>query len=289
MKDLKPPCTLKEQIKILRGRNLIIEDEDYAEQILNSVSYYRLSAYGLGLHENDIFKDNTRFETIYRLYEFDVRIRYVLMQAIEITEIMFRAKIAYHMAGKYGSESYLDVQFSQSPKYHNDFVEIFIKEKNRQRNTAFVKHHENIYGGKMPIWVAVEIFSFGMLSCFYSNMKIEDQGKIAKYLGTTPVFIRSWLKCLVDIRNICAHYGRIYNRVLSSDPKLYLEHQHIDKRRIFAIILVLKRLASDLTMRQTFISEIKTLIEEYNNDINLQYIGFPDDWSRLLGEYIESK
>lgn len=94
---------------------------------------------------------------------------------------------------------------------------------------------------------------------------------------------------MVQRRYICAHYGRIYNRILSSEPKLYLEHKHIETRKIFAIILVLKRLTSNILMQQTLISEIKTLIEEYNNDINLQCIGFPDDWSKLLGEYIESK
>jgi len=289
MKDLKLPRTLKDQIQLLKDRNLIIENEEYAEKILYNVNYYRLSAYSLGLRDNDIFKENTTFEKIYRLYEFDVRLRSILLQAIETTEIMFRTKIAYHMANKYGSESYLDVQFFQSEIFYNRFIELFEKEKHQQRDSAFIKHHEDLYGGKMPIWVAVEIFSFGMLSFFYSNMRIKDQGEIARNFGATPIFIRSWLKCLVVIRNICAHYGRIYNRVLTNEPKLYLEHCHIEKRRIFAIILVLKRLTSDETIRQNFIYEITTLIEEYGDAINLHFMGFPNDWSKLLGEFIESE
>lgn len=41
----KKPTTFEEQINILRSRNLIIEDEDKAKDILCRVNYYRLSAY----------------------------------------------------------------------------------------------------------------------------------------------------------------------------------------------------------------------------------------------------
>ena len=289
-KELKPPLSYQEQIDLLKSRNLVIEDENFAAKILSHINYYRLSAYGLGLHAGDNkFKDNIKFDMLYRLYEFDVKIRYILLQAIEFTEIMFRTKISYHMAMKYGSDCYLDAQFFQKADFHEDFVAAFEMEKYHQRDTAFIKHHNETYGGKMPIWVAVEVFPFGMLSRFYWNMIIEDQREIANCFNTTPVFIRSWLKCLVDVRNICAHYGRIYNRILSSEPKMYSEHRHIPQRRIFAIILILKRLLNNLTAQKNFVFNIITLIEEYEDVINLSYIGFPEDWSKLLGEFIISK
>jgi abortive infection bacteriophage resistance protein len=289
VRELKPPLSYQGQVDLLKSRNLIIENETFAEQVLSHINYYRLSAYGLGLHDGSKFQDHIKFEALYRLYEFDVKIRYILLQAIEFTEVMFRTKIAYHMATKYNSESYLDVQFFQDELFHKEFVDAFTLEKHHQRNAAFIKHHEELYGGKMPIWVAVEIFSFGMLSRFYGNMIIKDQWEIARFFNTSPVFIRSWLKCLVEVRNICAHYGRIYNRILSSEPKMYFEHQHIKKRRIFVIILVLKRLLNHVTIQKTFTSNIRTLIEEYDDVINLSYIGFPEDWNKLLGEYIVSK
>lgn len=285
---LKPPQTFEQQIEILKERNLLIEDEAYAKMILARVNYYRLSAYGLGLHIDDKYKDGTRFETLYCLYEFDVKLRYLLLEAIEIIEIMFRTRIAYHMAIKYDSESHLNESLFYNAEYHKKFVEELTKERERQKDTAFVKHHDCKYEGRMPIWVVIELFSFGLLSRFYGNLQIEDQREIAKIFGTTPVYVRSWLKSLVEVRNICAHYGRIYNRILNSTPKLYSDHKHIKPDRIFAVIVVIKRLLSEATIQRNFVSKLKALIEEYDEDVNLNFIGFPDNWDKMLGEYIES-
>ena len=46
--------TIDEQIVNLRGKGMIIENEDYAKSFLNDVSYFRLiKAYSLGLKEKN--------------------------------------------------------------------------------------------------------------------------------------------------------------------------------------------------------------------------------------------
>jgi len=42
---LKEHTSIKEQIKLLKFRGLVINDEEFAEHILLNISYYRLSAY----------------------------------------------------------------------------------------------------------------------------------------------------------------------------------------------------------------------------------------------------
>lgn len=289
MEILKTPLTYLEQIELLKNRNLLINDEDFAKKILSSINYYRLSAYGLGLHENNIYKDGVKFEDIYRLYEFDMKFKYILLEAIEKIEIMLRTKIAYHMAISYGNEAHLDSKLFQKEKFHKKFLADLEMEKQNQHNSAFVKHHNEVYGGRMPIWVAVELVSFGKLSHFFSNLLVEDQMTIAKEVKTKPIYLRSWLKSLVELRNICAHYGRVYNRIFTSTPKLYREHREIKEERIFALILVIKRLIDENSSRQKFFYKLQALIEEYEENINLSYIGFPFGWKKLLGEYIESK
>ncbi len=61
----KTPTTFEEQLKILRKRNLIIDDENSAIDILSRVNYYRLSAYMLTFKSDDTFFDNTTLEDIY--------------------------------------------------------------------------------------------------------------------------------------------------------------------------------------------------------------------------------
>ncbi|UOF90092.1 Abi family protein [Fodinisporobacter ferrooxydans] len=69
--SLKPPATFEEQIQILKSRGLIIEDEDFAIRTLKKINYYRLSAYGLSLKQNDQYQPGVTFNQIYALYEFD--------------------------------------------------------------------------------------------------------------------------------------------------------------------------------------------------------------------------
>lgn len=82
-------------------------------------------------------------------------------------------------------------------------------------------HIVHTYGalGHLQLWVAVEVLSFGALSKLFSNMKNKDKNHIAKTNYQAPsVYLESWLKCLSYIRDICAHYGRLYNRPLTSKP-----------------------------------------------------------------------
>lgn len=39
--QIKPPKTIEEQLGILKGRNLIVEDDDFALDALRRISYYR--------------------------------------------------------------------------------------------------------------------------------------------------------------------------------------------------------------------------------------------------------
>ena len=42
---LKKPRSYEEQITLLRNKNLLIKDEEFAKQILIQTGYYRLSGY----------------------------------------------------------------------------------------------------------------------------------------------------------------------------------------------------------------------------------------------------
>ena len=72
---LKPALEIEEQIKNLKIKHkLIINDTNRAKEILESVNYYRLTGYGLGLKRKgneDEYIDGISLEHIYKLYQFD--------------------------------------------------------------------------------------------------------------------------------------------------------------------------------------------------------------------------
>src|SRR5699024_12416682 len=91
--------TYKEQLKILKQRNLIIDDYDEAISFLERVNYYRFSAYGLTLKQKgqkDIFKSGVTFKQMKEIYQFDKRLREKLLYYLESIEIEFRSILAFY-------------------------------------------------------------------------------------------------------------------------------------------------------------------------------------------------
>lgn len=111
----KRPLTIEEQVELLRERGLVIDDEKSAKDFLARVSYYRLSGYTLSLRTGNVFHQGATFWLVCRIYEFDQKLRYLLLGIIEVVEIAFRTQIANHMALKYGALGYLDNSYFRDP------------------------------------------------------------------------------------------------------------------------------------------------------------------------------
>lgn len=286
-KNVKPPLKLEAQVELLKSRGLIISDPNFAIKVLANVNYYRLSAYSLGLREKDLFFKGVTFERVYQLYEFDTKLRHVLMAAIESIEIKLRSMLSYYLAIEHGPMSYFESRLFVNNERHVKLIAELNREKELQKDSAFVKHHIEVYNGDMPIWVAIELLSFGMLSKLYRNLKTRYQKQFVRnYVNEATTFndyLISWLQCLVEVRNICAHYGRIYNRILSSMPKMLYQYDqtNLPRRRIFPILIAIVNLLDRFSESTTFVTNIQALIYEYNA-VNLSFIGFPTNWEEIL-------
>ena len=145
---------------------------------LQSINYYRLSAYFLPFkNSDDTFKVNTTFERIANIYNFDKELRILLFSIIEDIEIFLRTQFAYFHAHKYGCTAYLDGNFFSKKHNSQKFKDLIQKEINNNKNVLFVKHHKEKYNGVFPIWVITELFTFGMLSYFYADLIIKKKIK----------------------------------------------------------------------------------------------------------------
>ncbi len=98
--------TFEEQVQILRSRNLIIDDEGIAISVLQNINYYRLSAYLLTYKIKDGSYNGASIMDAYRLYQFDQKLRKLILPMLENVEIAFRTHIAYLIAHKYGAIEY---------------------------------------------------------------------------------------------------------------------------------------------------------------------------------------
>ena len=124
----------------------------------------------------------------------------------------------------------------------------------------------------------------GMLSYLYADLKSVDQKKIARELyHTSSVCLKSWLRCLTDLRNRCAHYSRIYYWSFPALPGMPKNVSFNTNRKLFSQILTLKFLYPDKNEWESRImTELRALMEEYGDDISLSHIGFPGNWDEMI-------
>ena len=284
MVELKSPTTYEEQLELLKSRGIFVSDEEFCKQKLAEINYYRFTAYFLPFRTPDgSYKKGTSFQRVYRIYELDRKLRKLIFSAVEEVEIFLRAQLAYFHAHTYGAEGYRDPNNFSRKHDPVKFQENMKREINSNRKALFVRHHIEQYEEHFPIWVIVELFTFGMLSRFYDDLITKDKKVLARELyNTTPQNISSWLRCVTDLRNICAHYGRLYYRIFSAHPA-YFKISEAAKCRLWGAILSLRALYPDAEKwNNEVLTALQALFEEYKEDIDLYHIAFPDDWAKQL-------
>lgn len=294
--NIKEPKTYDEQLDILISRGCEISERNAAINMLKRTNYYRLSAYFLPFKLQDgTYQSGTSLENVYGIYEFDKRITVLLCGLIEEIEVFIKCQIAYYHSIKYGALGYLyEENFLPSKaEKHRELMAIFQKEVANNKDTPCVKHHMLKYDGKFPFWAAVELFTLGNISQFYSQMTAADKKsvciEISNMTGYTYTYaqMESLLFCLTHLRNKCAHFSRLYYYKFGTIPKFpayVLQNTSVNAQNlhIYQYLYVLKLLTPVPERWTSFITELEALIDTYSEKIERHHIGFPSDWKQEL-------
>ena len=118
-------------------------------------------------------------------------------------------------------------------------------------------------------------------------MVLEDRKEIARLYNTEPKYLGSWILVLVEIRNICAHYSRLYNMPLKQTPHLYPEYQKYRVgtiNKVFPALLAIKRMLNCDERWNAFEIQLEALIDEYSDVVRLSFMGFPKEWREVLSK-----
>lgn len=186
------------------------------------------------------------FSCLQRTYEFDSRIRSLIFEVIEDVEVYLRTQLSYYISQKYGPYGHLgDGMYT---KKHNErsFQSRVRSCVEKNRDSPVIRQSLAKNDGRVPLWTIVEFFSMGMLVYFYLDMKPQDQKAIAgEIYGTGVKQLESWLHCVTELRNRCAHYLRLYYWSFPSVPKMPEGCEFQPDRGLFSQLLVLKFLYPD--------------------------------------------
>ena len=178
---IKPWLSITDQLLKLESRGLVIGDRKIAEQFLWHLNYYRFSGYCLAFEQNrHTFVAGTTFEQVKASYQFDVSLRDLLTEALEVIEVDARSTIAHVFGGKYQAYGHLDPANFRRSFNHGDWLQRVRDEAGRS-SEKFVTHFKNNYTGfpDLPCWIATEITTFGTVSKMYEGLLDQCQTPIA--------------------------------------------------------------------------------------------------------------
>lgn len=299
----KPFKTLRQQLTILRNRNLLIPSGSKVMRVLEKEGYYNvINGYKDIFLDNsataavgdDRYKSGTTFDHIYALYDFDRNLRWILIKYILKMETSIKTKIAYIFSEAYRLNfSYLDINNFDStiPQKTTKLIATIsnvIKNNSERMRGGQIYHYLDKYK-ELPLWVLIKKMTLGETYHFFdvlqTPMKIEvTKACIKEYKHEYSIPVRSSVQDVTDIlsnvfrfinhfRNICAHEERLFNTVAKTRsnriPHIIHFHKnqlHPFKSRLFDCILMLGFFLLKKDYRR-FIRQLSDEIENLQNHL----------------------
>ena len=299
--------TLNEQIEILKGKGLNINDPEYAKLVLFRENYFFLNGYRHLFMRSSVdrrYINGATFEELYSLFLFDRTFRNIIFKNILIIENNIKSIISYQLSLKYGyrEKEYLTPKNFTTNKEKTKQVADILKKMKRQINVnapqhSATMHYVNNYG-YIPLWVLVKVLSFGIVGELYSILKKEDQLAISEIYQLDVDVLANYLTILSNYRNLCAHEDIVFSNKTQrkiEDNKFHkilnipiMDDEYIyGKDDLFALIIIMKQ----MLVKEEFSNMMEEIRHNLENlDMNLHSIkldkvldkmGFPNNYYEL--------
>jgi len=297
---------------------MVIESPAKAAAYLERIGYYRLSGYWYPLRQSrivlgpdgkpvtqvlDNFRTGASFAQAVDLYVFDKQLRLLFLDAIERVEVALRVNVALLLGARdpwaHRRAAFLHGSFAKrvNPRTERTAHQGWLSRLDQlaaRSKDEFVRHFTSRYSGPLPIWIAIELWDFGMLSMFLAGMAVTDQAAVgAKYGVHRPELLASWVRGTNLVRNICAHHGRLWNRSLADQPKppkvgeiAVLDHLAADnfaQSRLYGVAAPMQFLMRTINPTTTWPTRLRAQLTRFPTapGVAVTQSGFPERWDTL--------
>ena len=274
--------------------------EETASKWLESVGYYRLSAYWLPFEvpsrtdavRSKTFRKGTTLDAVVDLYVFDRKLRLLVLEAIERVEVHVRSRWTYHMAHAHGPHAHLNHALFAGGLNHAEQLVRLARSVEKSEET-FIAHYKGKYTEPYspPLWSATELMTLGELSKWFQATRDNSiKSKVGRDIALpTKEIVEGVLQVLSYIRNICAHHGRLWNRrTVKRLPKIKrfredlvlvanVSGQDENDNRLYNALVVLLHLMDQQGTDSTLRGRLQDLLEPRSLP-ELGQMGFPSDW-----------
>lgn len=304
----KPFLTYDQQLhKLSDDKNLQISDKDFAGQKLKEVGYFAL----IGGYKEPFIDPmtrvylNTSFEDVYALYVFDRDLRELTFRYLCEIEQQLRQLISYSFCQQYGEQqsSYLteaNYNVNAAGSYQlKKLINKLDNIANHDTEHVYVKHQRTTYQN-VPLWVTMNVLTFGQISHLYSMLPFALQSDVSKeYPGINERQLEQYLATLTLFRNVCAHNERLYSYKIRKDfPNTTLHHKLMiplkgqqytnGKRDYYGVFIAFRYLLSDQSFKK-YKKGLFKLVDHYCRtstrltcDELMTAMGFAGKWQNIM-------
>lgn len=170
---VKPSLSWDEQVALMLSRGLVVNNVSACARFLAATNYYRFSGYARyfqkapHLGDND-FRRGATFDEIRAVYDADEALRNALVRSLAQVELMLRSHVAHVIADQHGAYGeYLEEDFYTDVGAGEPTVESCLRDIDRSKDRHILRyryHGDRSDYSQLPVWSAVEAWSFGTLS-----------------------------------------------------------------------------------------------------------------------------
>ncbi len=303
----KPFLTYEQQIAHLSSKHMIINNPQFAKQMLMEIGYFSLIVAYKHSFKNPTtknYRDDVTFEDVVMLYRFDEELRHAFLKPLLAFERTLKTQLAYVFCDRYGDSQneYLNhANYDYVPKKQrsidkliNQFLQPLALVS---KDYPYINHHRDTHGN-VPLWVLINALTFGNASRMFENLPQSLQSAICKNYVLRPHEMASILSVITKFRNTCAHGERLFELKtkdaipdLSLHNKLQIRKKGTEymygKRDLFSLVIALRYLLSKESYSQ-LIRKISELIATFTaaceiidqSDL-LRRMGFPSNWKMI--------
>lgn len=278
-------------VRLLQERGLAIDNPGKAARYLNTIYYYRLSAY---LHPllafpkaANRYKSGASFRQALMLYRFDKKLRLLIFNEIEKIEVAVRTAIIDESAVELHSPFWMTEEQHFKDKGRFGKALKLIEHELGRTHEEFIVHFRDTYSDAYPpAWMLSEILPLGVITNLFTNLRSPRiKKRVAQRFGLQVPVFNSWMTVVTLTRNYCCHHARVWNKqntimpmapMRTVRPWLTLETNPL---RAYYDLCIIKYLLDAISPGNDMKAKIESLLRAYPQ-ADTAAMGFPDGWER---------
>lgn len=268
----------------------LLMDQERSEIIffLRHHSYFKVMLYfrpyrSVNDAGNRRFHDWSTWTRILQDYNFDHDLRITLFSYIIFIENSFKNTLCQLTCQKRWNTRWEDVAHFNDPQVFVESIqpilnEILLWRSKHEHVQKYIERH--IDPKNPPFRNMIEVFTFGQVVKMYRYLAdTQIRKEIWKQYQLDESKLWSWMKTLVDARNICCHHNKLFDKTNWKIARVRAIDQMLDQRcdTLYHVCTLMHYLLNQIRVNNTFIHDLDMLFTKYPDVQN----SFPENWKEL--------